>query len=375
MHSGIKVRILAGLIFAALALPMLCAAAVVDGEGHSEAGVPRYKVDAIWPQLPDNWSLGQVSAVAIGPDGHVWVLHRPRTVAAPKRPAPPVLEFDGDGIFLRAWGGPGAGYEWPSNEHTIAVDTDGNVWISGNGAGDDAILKFTRDGRFLNQFGHDRSSEGNADRNNVKQAASIFIFEPTHEVFVGDGYGNRRVLVLDEGTLQFKRMWGAFGNVPEDWAATAASASAGYVSHAAPLSDSGRGSSQFALPHSVVVSNDRMVYVADRPNRRIQVFTLQGKYLQQVFINRGGPATETVCGLALSPDPQQKYLYVADYGNSQILIVDRKSLTVLKRFGSRGTGPGQFRGAHSLALDRNGVLYVTEVAPGNRIQRFVAIAQ
>ena len=140
-----------------------------------------------------------------------------------------------------------------------------------------------------------------------------------------------------------------------------------------PLTDSGRGSAQFALPHAILVSNDRLVYVADRPNRRIQVFTLDGKYLTQVFINRGGPATATACGLAFSPDRAQSLLYVADYGNSQILILDRKSLQVLRVFGSRGAQPGQFQGAHSIAVDSKQTLYVTEVNPGDRVQRFVPV--
>lgn len=365
-------------LIATSALALMTLASLGPRPANS-ADIPSYRVDPSWPQLPNHWSLGEVAAVAIGRDGHVWLLHRPRTVPSPRQAAAAVLQFDADGHFLSAWGGAGRGYDWPRNEHSLALDADGNLWITGNGAGDDALLKFSPAGNFLLQYGHNGASRGNADHDNLKQAAGMAFFAATHELFIADGYGNRRLIVLDADRVRFKRMWGAFGNVPVD-AAQAAPAPQGheplrYESHAAPLGDSGRGSEQFALPHAVVVANDGLVYVADRPNRRIQEFTLDGHYLRQAFINRSGPALETACGLALSPDVAQRYLYVADYGNSQILILDRKSLAVLKTFGTRGAGAGQFQGAHSLAVDRNGVLYVTEVAPGDRVQRFLPLSR
>ena len=87
------------------------------------------------------------------------------------------------------------------------------------------------------------------------------------------------------------------------------------------------------------MSNDGLVYVADRNNRRFQVFTTEGKYLKEVFINRGGPAKETVSGFALSPDKDQQFLYTADYGNSRIVVLDRKKLEVLYQFGQRAPNP------------------------------------
>ena len=123
--------------------------------------------------------------------------------------------------------------------------------------------------------------------------------------------------------------------------------------------------------HAVKVSNDGLVYVADRPNRRVQVFTPEGKYVTQVFINRAGPAAQSAAGLAFSPDAQQQFLYVADYGNSRIAVVERKSLQVLYQFGQRSEKPGDFQGLHHLAIDSKGNLYTGEVAPGARAQRFV----
>ena len=123
--------------------------------------------------------------------------------------------------------------------------------------------------------------------------------------------------------------------------------------------------------HGVKVSNDGLVYVADRPNRRVQVFTPEGKYVTQVFINRTGPSAQSAAGVAFSPDKEQQFLYVADYGNSHIAVLDRKSLQLLYQFGERSEKPGDFQGLHHMAVDSKGNIYTGEVAPGARAQRFV----
>jgi DNA-binding beta-propeller fold protein YncE len=121
----------------------------------------------------------------------------------------------------------------------------------------------------------------------------------------------------------------------------------------------------------VKISNDGFVYVADRSNRRVQVFTPDGKYVTQVFINRAGPSNSSAAGLGFSPDAQQRFLYVADLGNSHVVVLDRKTLHVLYQFGVRGTKPGDFQSPHHLAVDSKGNLYTAEVNPGNRAQRFL----
>mgnify|MGYP000633878007 CR=1 FL=1 len=123
-----------------------------------DGGVPTFAVDPSWPTIPNGWVLGQVSSVTVDGRDHVWVLHRPRTVEDEQQDnaAPPVLEFDDAGTFIRAWGGPGADYEWPANEHGIHVDYQGHVWIGGNGGqpeSDDMLLKFTTEGELLLQIG------------------------------------------------------------------------------------------------------------------------------------------------------------------------------------------------------------------------------
>jgi DNA-binding beta-propeller fold protein YncE len=240
------------------------------------------------------------------------------------------------------------------------------------------LLKFDHQGKFLLQIGGRSVSGGNKDTKSVHQSADVFVWARTNEAFVADGYGNRRVVVFDADTGAFKRMWGAFGNAPIDpppppargTQPAGAAAGAGRGRGAPVLDTEGDGAPQFGSPvHSIKVSNDSLVYVADRPNRRVQVFTPDGKYVTQLFINRAGPSNGSAAGVAFSPDSAQRFLYVADYGNSHIAIVDRKSLRVLYQFGERSAKPGDFQGLHHMAVDSKGNIYTGEVAPGARAQR------
>jgi sugar lactone lactonase YvrE len=162
-------------------------------------------------------------------------------------------------------------------------------------------------------------------------------------------------------------MWGAFGNVPLDAPPVPPGARRPFP----PLETEGPGPDQFDVVHALAVSNDGLVYVADRQHRRIQVFTLDGRYVTQTFINRKGPNPRTGSGLAFSPDPGQRLMYVADFDNGQVVIVDRRSLAVVGSFGSRSDKPGDFQSLHNIAADSKGNLYTAEVAPGARVQKFV----
>jgi NHL repeat len=339
-------------------------------QGASQ-GMPIFQVDPSWPKLPNNWVMGIVSSVTVDRRDHVWILHRPGTVqeSLKARAAPPVLEFDADGTFMTAWGGPGQGYDWPVTEHGITVDYKDVVWIGGSGVTDDMLLKFTTQGKLLKQFGAKGQSKGNADQVNVNRSADVFVYRKTNEAFVADGYGDRRVIVFDADTGAFKRMWGAFGNAPDS---APPSAAAGGPPAPPQLDTEGQGPPTFGNPvHAIKISNDGLVYVADRSNRRVQVFTPDGKYVTQVFINRGGPSNSSAAGLGFSPDAQQQFLYVADLGNSHLLVLNRKTLQVLYQFGVRGDRPGEFRTPHHLAVDSKGNLYTAEVNPGNRAQKFL----
>jgi hypothetical protein len=330
---------------------------------------PSFQVDAGWPVLPGDWVLGEVSSVAAGPDGHIWVLHRPRSIPEEERSraAPPVLELGQDGQLLSSWGGPGDGYDWPEREHGIWVDADGFVWISGNGgwprpapdgSTDDMVLKFTSEGELVMQIGKRGASRGNGDTANLHQPADLFVHEPTSELYVADGYGNRRVAVFDANTGVFKRMWGAFGSDPEPEATVASET----VPAEAP---------QFNLVHAVKVSNDGIVYVADRGNQRIQWFTTDGEYLSQLVVE--GEATPAPAGFAFSPDPEQEFLYVVESANARVLIFDRASMTQVGVFGTRSAEPGGMDIAHHIAVDGAGNLYTAEIVNNRRVQKFVAL--
>ncbi len=386
-----------------VAAVVLLSAACADQQAKSEGApaataapaaaaadtVPLFEVDASWPQLPNNWVMGLVSSVAVDSRDHVWILHRPRVVPAEKRKnaAPAVLEFDADGKFVQAWGGPADGIEWPDSEHGIYVDDKDGIWIGGSsrkGAGvceggkcarnDDMLSKFTAQGKLVMQIGHRDQSSGANDMKNVHAATDVYVYRQTNELFVSDGYegpgvqGNCRVVVFDAGTGAFKRMWGAFANTPK-CEPDAPDPPAGSPEPA--LETTGQGPAQYGSVHGIELSNDGLVYVADRGNRRIQIFDLSGKYIDQVFINRAGPNAQSAAGLAFSTDPDQKFMYVADYGNSHVVVVDRKTLKVLYQFGARSAKPGDFQGIHNIAVDSKGNMYTAEVAPGARAQRFV----
>jgi DNA-binding beta-propeller fold protein YncE len=339
--------------------------------------IPKFEVDPSWPTLPSKWVWGQVSSVSIDENGHAWILQRPSTVRADQKgkAAPPVMEFDEAGNFIQGWGGPGAGYDWPETEHGIYVDPKGFVWLGGNGRTDHHLVKFTKDGKFVMQIGRKGQSQGNKDTQNVNMAADTFVYAKTNELFVADGYGNRRIVVFDPDTGAFKRMWGAFGNEPLDNVPDPSKVPEDQRIPAKEIT--GPGPDQFVRPvHAVRVSNDGLVYVSDRGGKRVQVFTVEGKYVTQVFIDRYCEAPhcgngQTVASTAFSADPEQKFLYVASRSPARVWVLDRKTLEPLDSFGRNGVAPGEFYVMHHMNVDAKGNLYVTEVQDGKRIQKFV----
>ncbi len=370
------------------------------------AQVPLFQIDPTWPQLPNNWGLGVTSSVAVDAKDHVWILHRPRTgVKAGKTPAPPVLEFDQTGKFVQGWGGDAPGVEWPSVEHGIYVDPDNGVWIGGSARtggptcadppckanmNDDMLSKFTAQGKFLMEIGKRNASTGSLDTRNVHAVTDVFVFKG--ELYASDGYegpgvqGNCRVVVFDAATGMFKRFWGGFGMVPPRCtppapAAANADAAEGGGGRGAAAGGRGAGAgrgaggggaaaaprrppAEFGTAHGIEISKDGLVYVADRGNGRVQSFTPDGKFVNQVLTI--GPAA-----VAFSPDAEQKYMYVPDQTNGHIVVIDRKKMEILYTFADKGAEPGQLQAPHNAATDSKGNLYTAEVDPGNRAQRWV----
>jgi hypothetical protein len=355
----------------------VCSLVPADAQQPPAPRVPTFRVDPSWPTIPNNWVLGEVTSIAVDGRDHIWVLHRPRSIPAERRAnaAPPVLEFDAAGKLLASWGGPSDAYDWPEREHGIYVDTKGFVWISGNGGWpkpsaegntDDMILKFSGDGKLVLQIGRRGKSSGNSDTGNVHQPADMFVHEPTNELFVADGYGNQRVVVFDAQSGRFKRMWGAFGNAPPS-AMTPNPAQSAPPTAEAPM--------QFGLVHAVKVSRDGIVYVADRTYRRVQTFTLEGKFLREVRPTSETAVAPVPAGFAFSSDPKQQFLYIVDSGPMRVLVFDRATLTQIGAIGARGPKPGEFDIVHHMASDSKGNLYTAEIVTNRRAQRFVLEGQ
>ncbi len=351
---------------------------------------PRFEVDPLWPKpLPNHWSLGQTIGVSVDAQDNVWIIHRQDSLEAGEvhaatnppiaqccAPAPPVLAFDPAGTLIQHWGGPGNGYDWPTNNHGITIDYKGNVWIGGNGRvaqgglqedqvggvqpfADNMVLKFTQSGQFLMQIGHPHSSKGSNDTENLRLPAKIFVDPATDEAYIADGYGNHRVIVYDAETGAYKRHWGAYGNKPDDV-------------DLGPYNPDAEPAPQFRNPvHCAELSHDNLLYVCDRANDRIQVFRPDGTFVKEMFIRKETLGSGSVWDIAFSRDPEQTYIYLADGENRQVHILRRDTLEVLTSFGDGGRQPGQFYGVHSIATDSKGNVYTTETYHGRRVQKFV----
>jgi len=350
--------------------------AVLQNKADAQARTvqaPMFEVDPLWPKpLPNHWLLGMTIGVWVDAQDNVWIIHRGAATLGDKekgqesglspeccRSAPPVLVFDPQGNLLRAWGGPGQGFEWPESNHGVHVDYKGNVWIGGNGQKDAHILKSTNDGKFLLQVGRYGKNAGSNDPDNFWRVAKIWVDPKTNEAYIADGYGNKRVAVIDADTGKMKRFWGAYGNKPDD-------TDLGKYDPKAPVAQ------QFRNPvHCVERSNDGLVYVCDRQNDRLQVFTAEGKFVKEAFYAKTTLGDGSVWDIAFSKDPQQRFMFVVDGANDKVRILLRETLEEISNFGDGGRQPGQFYAVHSIATDSKGNLYTTETYEGKRVQRFV----
>jgi DNA-binding beta-propeller fold protein YncE len=412
---------------------------------------PDFVADPGWPApLPHNWLLGQIGGLYVDQHDHIWVYNRPRTMTTDEaaletrggsdgenglgfaRPhggiadccnaAPSVLEFDTNGKLLRAWGGPADpgwleshckaadGCIWPNSEHGIYVDSNDNVWLAGNGAkpvnpnsswtthkqgGDGFVLKFDQDGNFKMRIGGTPSAPNSNDTHGgwngtplLYLPADMVVDPATNRLYVADGYGNRRILIVDANTGKYIGHFGAYGSNPVDDAAAAA---AGRW-----VDDRLKGVKKpafFRNPvHCVKIADDGKIYVCDRGNDRIQVFDKNDPNLGKPCSNPDGVAgkcgfvaeqwisgnTETIpampgtsVSLNFSRDKAQSCLYVGDNSNMTIYLLNRANLEELGRLGRSGRNAGQFHWLHQVSLDSHGNIYTAEVDTGKRIQKFV----
>jgi hypothetical protein len=363
---------------AAIAVLGLASAALERRAFGAEARVevPMFEVAPFWPRpLPNPGVQGGTVGLGVDSQDHIWVVHRPGSLEPAEKygadklsdccfPAPPVLEFDQSGNLVNHWGGPGDGYDWPPSEHGVTADSKGNVWLAGGG---NQILKFTRAGKFLLQIGKPKMSKGSNDTANLNSPTEVAFDAAANEAYVSDGYRNRRVIVFDADTGAYKRHWGGYGKPPND--------EDPYNSQSATVGkdyDPSKPSQQFGRAvHSVNISRDNLVYVADRTNDRVQVFRKDGTFVKEGFIERDTRGDGSAFDVAFSNDPAQKYAYVADGSNNKVHILLRSTMEELATFGDGGRQPGQFYAVHNIATDSKGNIYTVETRRGQRVQKFV----
>ena len=367
--------ILGGLLTLAIFFALNAAQSELEKSANAvsnERMVPQFIVDPFWPQpLPNKWLLGRTIGIAIDARDHIYIVHRDqdemfmsqelgldRGVAECCTAAPPILEFDRDGNLINAWGGPGDGYTWPASNHGIEVAPNGDIWIGGNGGGDSHVLVFNRDGEFVREIGDPGEDVDSNSLTHFSRVAEIAIDAEANEAYIADGYGNKRVAVVDTATGAFKRYWGAYGNKPSDDRVS-------YVP-GEPLPQ------QFVGPvHCAEPSNDGLIYVCDRGADRIQVFRPDGTFVKEGQVAALTTASGSTWDIAFSRDADQEFIYVADGSNHKVHILDRDTLEVLAEFGDGGRQPGLFFGTHSIITDSLGNIYTTETYEGKRVQKFL----
>lgn len=292
-----------------LALPIIQAHALQDANGPSP--LP-HRLVSDFLHLPPGWNLGEVPGVALNSQGHIFVFNR-----GPH----PLLEFDRDGNFRRT-----VGDGLFTRAHGLRIDAQDNIWTTD--VGSHIVLKFSPEGRVLLVLG--RQDNAGETEGLFNRPADVG-FGPAGEIFVADGYGNSRVVKYDRHG-KFVTAWGTAGS----------------------------GHGQFNLVHTVAVGPDDLVYVGDRENERIQIFDLDGNFVE-AWTHVGHP-----WGLDITPDG---VIYMTDGYADRVLKLDLDG-NVLGTLGSPGKAPGQFAYAHWIAVGPDDELYVSEILSW-RVQKFV----
>jgi hypothetical protein len=371
---------------------------VKGGQAIDANGAPMFRVDAFWPKpLPNRWSMQQVTGLWVDDKtGHVWFLNRaaaadgdeigggdnpPRILCCVR--GPEAIEVDQDGNVVSSFGGPGyADGKWPKNLQTIIVDRDENVWISGTGA-QDSILKFSHDGKLLWDFGHRPPPGGKETNQNTDWMVSKGRFnldQDAREIYI---INQKRLVVYDMDTGAFKRGWGGHGmplsEITNDPIPS-------YKFTGAPPPDE-----KNFVPdlHFAEIDKDGLVYIGERGQDRISIYTKQGKWVKDYYVAPNTPSQRAQdcgglaqtkmppCGttykMVFSKDPEQKYMYVADGTNNVVWILDHATGKTLGSFGRNGKYAGQFHWINAIGTDKQGNIYTGEVEQAKRIQKFVPV--
>ncbi len=324
-----------------------------------------FQVDPYWPKaLPNDWVTGNVGGACVDANDHVFIVSRTADEGnlsakemAVGRAAPPVIEFDEEGDVVNSWGDVNI---VPFGIHDCYIDYEGNIWMGGNQ--DSIALKYSPQGELLLQIGEkgvfdtdDGTVSGaanNSSETHLHRPSSFAVDPANGDVYITDGYGNRRVVVFDSDG-NFIRQFGRQATEEET-----ANQTGGVFTE---------------VVHHVSLSNDGLLYVCDREGRRIQVFDKMGNFQKNMTVPRRRPdlpGNAEPYWTVLSRDPKQKYLYVAAGEDEAIWIMERETGKVIEGFGNMGHRAGEFTFLHSLAINSKGELIVGETIGGRRVQKF-----
>ena len=397
----------------------LALAFAVASAAHTQ-GAPEYIFDPFWPKdLPNNWKNGGIMGIAIDADENIWVYNRPNdltSIELSAEPNPPIAEccarppsmfhFDRNGNLINSFDAP--------QGHGMDVDDEGYVYL-----GQDTVRKYDPNtgeivaeiervparengapvglqpwpperalgmgGRgpvfgFLGEFRAPPDPAAQAAARErvanfratyppetpmiVGNLEEIRVVEADNEIYVADSYLGGRVLVFDLDTLEFKRGWGAYGKPLSE-------ISLDDADH--DYTPNGPMPPDFAGHLTLNVSNDGLVYAADRNANRIHVTTKDGQFLREFVVAPGTGAGGSTGGVAFSHDPEQQYLIISSLTNNRVWFLNRDDGTIVTEFGRMGDNGGQFFGLHMIAVDASGYIYTGEVFSGQRVQRFVPV--
>jgi NHL repeat len=400
----------AGTAFLAAAFGLALVTGLTQADTKKAPKVPTFQVDGTWPKMPlpsagewgtplvvststgkpKPWSTGEVAGTCVDSQDHVFIVTRGNLVNSPETldsvPAAPVIEFDTAGNVVNAWGNRNV---LPNGIHGCFVDYQDNVWIAGNGDG--IVQKYSHDGtQLLLQIGTRGVCDnppgnvcGNSGANPLANQSKTLLNQPANmyidpnpdpvtgdrgSIYIADGYGNHRVVVFS-ATGTWLRQWGGVAGTVNN------------VTDSPGLFASGDG----GHPHCIAAGNDNLLYVCDRADDRIQVFTKTGALQRIIPVVPGTGVTLGIGGapglgtagsawdVAFSNDTSQTFMFEADGGNEILHIMDRVLGTILTGFGSPGLQPGQFTFLHSVSIDSKGNLYTGETINGRRIQKFAHV--
>jgi len=363
MRCFLKVFVAAlGLLIASQASAQTANAKPAPGSPTAE-NLPIYEVDPTWPPtLPNNWILGDIRGLFVDDNDHLWIIHMPSSLTPQEIgaaveppiadccfPAPPVLELDPEGNVLRTWGGPDEGYTWYDAEHGIYIDHHGFFHV----------MKFTQDGKHVLTIGEPGINKGSDAPDHLGGPANFYVEPKTNEIFIADGYRNKRVVVYDAETGKYLRHWGAYGKPPDD---------SYKYEYPVNMEDPPQ---QYSTLHGIVGTKDGLIYVADRRGNRIQVFRQTGEYLMERFVRPETGGSGSSFSLQLSRDPEQSILYLMDGTNQRVWLLRREDLKILDRFGKPGRQSGEFIRAHMISIDSKNRMYTGEAGNGRRMQRWI----